>query len=141
MLSITGKLSNLRSQAIFWKETKQRVKGENWCMCKRAAKIECLRRTRNISHFLKSFASPLCQCFCFCFVIFVFCFTPQYTSNNFQLFKIIKITKQQMTVENHNRRNANVCSNTRHKMIMLENTTFKVIILFCLKAETHTEIL
>lgn len=45
-----------------------------------------------------------------------------------------------MTVENDNRKNVNVCRNTRHKMIMLESTTFKIIILFSLKAETHIEI-
>lgn len=42
MLSVTGTLSNLRSQAIFWKETKWRVVGENWCMRECAAEIECL---------------------------------------------------------------------------------------------------
>lgn len=41
-----------------------------------------------------------------------------------------------MTVEN-NRKNVNVCSSTRHKVIMLENVTAITIILFCLKADAH----
>lgn len=45
-----------------------------------------------------------------------------------------------MTVENDNRKNVNVCSNTRHKIIMLENTTFRIIVLLKSR-DTHRDIL